>query len=57
MLLRDLALQNPHFLNNHHEIYGLLIFKDLTIRYSNEKFFEKWINRYKKNPNINVLID
>ena len=57
MLLRDLALQNPHFLTTKNEFYSLLIYKDIINRHTNEKFFETLINRYKKNPKINVLID
>jgi len=57
ILLRDLALQNPHFLTTKNEFYGLLIFGSITNRNTNEKFFETWINRYKKNSKINVFID
>lgn len=56
ILLRDLALQNPHFLTTKNEFYSLLVYKDIINRHANEKFFENWINRYKNNPKINVFV-
>lgn len=57
ILLRDLALQNPHFLTTRNEFYGLLIFKDFTHKNANEKFFENWIKKYEGNSKINVFIE